>query len=209
MIFLDNNVLIGYVFETDRWNSNACTVMECSIEKFSSDTVCKECSDIYEKKLREIKSEIGRTIRKLNNLKSFKPNKVSFFITQFNIKDVLANFFEVYSNSSIKELIAGLRKLQRDMELRCLQNISNIRKVISIHKRDKPYKEIYQLFQSDGLTEIDFVDVEIILDAHHIGLEVNGLFLISGDYKHIISRKEMIIENTSLENVIGLGEFNL
>ncbi|MCK5660064.1 MAG: hypothetical protein KAH86_01805 [Methanosarcinales archaeon] len=183
--------------------------MECEIKKFSSDTVCKECSDIYEKNLRKIKSEIGRTISKLNNFKSFKSNKISSFIAQFNIKEILAKFFEANPNSSIKELIAGLRKLQRDVELRCLQNISIIREVVSIHKRDKPYKEIYQLFQADGLTEIDFVDVEIILDAHHVGLEVNGLFLISGDYKHIISRKEMIIGNTSLENVIGLGEFNL
>lgn len=95
------------------------------------------------------------------------------------------------------------------MESRCLQNVSNIREVVSIHNRDKSYDEIYQLFQADGLAEIEPVDVEIILDAHHVGLEVNGLFLISGDYKHIISRKELITRNTSLTNVIGLGEFNL
>ena len=208
MIFLDNNVLIGYIFETDRWNSKACTVMKCDIKKFSSDTVCKECSDIYEKKVRIIKSEIRLTIRKLNNFKSFKSNKISSFIAQFNIKEIITKFFEANSNSSIKELSDGLRKLQRDMESRCLQNLSNIREVVSIHKRDKSYKEIYQLFQADGLVEIDSVDVEIILDAHHVGLEVNGLFLISGDYKHIISKKEVIIRNTSLKNVIGLGEFN-
>ncbi|HZK60776.1 MAG TPA: hypothetical protein VFC41_01780 [Anaerovoracaceae bacterium] len=144
----------------------------------------------------------------MNNFKSFKSNKISSFIAQFNIKEIITKFFEANSNSSIKELSDGLRKLQRDMESRCLQNLSNIREVVSIHKRDKSYKEIYQLFQADGLVEIDSVDVEIILDAHHVGLEVNGLFLISGDYKHIISKKEVIIRNTSLKNVIGLGEFN-
>lgn len=208
MIFLDNNVLIGYIFETDRWNSKACTVMKCGVKKFSSDTVCKECSDICEKKLRIINNELRQTIRKLNQLQSFNIKKVRHILTIFNTKDIITNFFVANSNNSIKELSEGLRKLQRDMESRCLQNLSNIREVVSIHKRDKSYKEIYQLFKADGLVEIDSVDVEIILDAHHVGLEVDGLFLISGDYKHIISRKEVIINNTSLENVIGLGEFN-
>lgn len=209
MIFLDNNVLIGYIFETDRWNSKACTVMECGAKKFSSDIVCKECSDIYEKIIRIIKREFGKTIRKLNNFKSLKTKKIRQFIAEFNTKEIITNFFEANSDSTIKELSNGLRKLQRDMESRCLQNLSNIREVVSIHKRDNPYKEIYQQFQADGLAEIDPVDVEIILDAHHVGLEVNGLFLISGDYNHIVSRKEVIKANTSLEYVIGLGEFSI
>lgn len=209
MIFLDNNVLIGYIFETDRWNSNACTVIDGTVNKFSSDTVCKECSEVYAKIVRHIKSEFGKTIRKLSKLKSFKFSKIRYFIAQFKTKEILANFFDANSDSTIKELSNGLRKLQRDMESRCLQNVSNIREVVSIHNRDKSYDEIYQLFQADGLAEIEPVDVEIILDAHHVGLEVNGLFLISGDYKHIISRKELITRNTSLTNVIGLGEFNL
>ena len=209
MIFLDNNVLIGYIFETDRWNSNACAVIDGTVNKFSSDTVCKECSEVYEKIVRHIKSEFGKTIRKLSKLKSFKFSKIRSFISQFNTEEILVNFFDANSDSTTKELCNGLRKLQRDMESRCLQNLSNIREVVSIHKRDKSYDEIYQLFQADGLAEIEPVDVEIILDAHHVGLEVNGLFLISGDYKHIISRKELIMRNTSLTNVIGLGEFNL
>ncbi len=71
-----------------------------------------------------------------------------------------------------------------------------------------PYKEIYQIFDADGLVQIDASDVEIIIDAHHIGLQVKDLFLITGDYEHIVKRRDLIRSNTSLKDVIGLGEFN-
>lgn len=95
----------------------------------------------------------------------------------------------------------------RDTESHCLVNFISIDKLITFYKRDKPYKDIYNIFEIDGLTHIDLVDVEIILDAHHIGLQVAELFFMTGDYMHIIPRRDIIKKNTSLKDVIGLGEF--
>jgi hypothetical protein len=96
----------------------------------------------------------------------------------------------------------------RETESRCHANFQHLVKLVTFCNRDQPYNEIYQIFKADGLSEIDPFDVEIILDAHHVGLQVKDLFLITGDYKHIVSRKEIIKKNTSLKDVIGLGEFN-
>jgi hypothetical protein len=105
--------------------------------------------------------------------------------------------------------MGGLRNLLADMELLCLKNLQILNNLLIFCTRDKPYKEIYQIFEADGLAQIDPVDVEIIIDAHHVGLQVKDLFLITGDYKHIVKRGDLIIRNTSLKAVIGLGEFNL
>lgn len=207
--FLDNNVLIGYIFETDNWNSKSLEVMGCHIPKISSDTVKAECSDIYQKNIGKIKREILRSIGEINKSKSIKLADMQSFTNTFYSKDVILSFINSNLNTDKSKIINGLRTLFRDAESRCLVNFNSIDKLIIFYKRDKPYNDIYNIFKIDGLTRIDLVDVEIILDAHHIGLQVADLFFITGDYVHIIPRRDIIIKNTSLKDVIGLGEFHV
>lgn len=206
--FLDNNVLIGYIFETDNWNSKSLEVMGCHIEKISSDTVKAECSDIYQKNIGKIKKEILRSIGEINKSKSIQLVDLQLFTKTFYSKDVILSFINSNQNTDKSKIINGLRTLLRDTESRCLVNFNSIDKLITFHKRDKPYKEIYNIFEIDGLTRIDLVDVEIILDAHHIGLQVAELFFVTGDYMHIIPRRDLIKKNTSIKDVIGLGDFH-
>lgn len=205
--FLDNNVLIGYIFETDNWNSKSMEVMGCHVPKISSDTVKAECSDIYQKNIGKIKREILKSIGEINKSKSVNVDNLQSFSNTFYSKDVILSFLNSNPNSDKNKIINGLRTLLRDTESRCLVNFNTIEKLITFYKRDKPYKDIYNIFELDGLTRIDLVDVEIILDAHHIGLQVGELFFITGDYLHIIPRRDIIKKNTSLKDVIGLGEF--
>jgi hypothetical protein len=205
--FLDNNVLIGYIFETDNWNSKSLEVMGCHIPKISSDTVKAECSDIYQKNIGKIKKEILRSIGEINKSKPIKIVDLQLFTNTFYSKDVILSFLNSNLNNDKSKIINGLRTLLRDTESRCLVNFNSIDKLITFYKRDKPYKDIYNIFEIDGLTRIDLVDVEIILDAHHIGLQVAELLFITGDYMHIIPRRDIIKKNTSLKDVIGLGEF--
>ena len=207
-LFLDNNVLIGYIFETDSWNSKSLDVMGCEFKKYSSNTVCLECSDIYKKNIRIVKGEFRRLIKKLNVVNSFNINNISSILDNFYIKDCLIEHFIDNPPNDVKNLINNLRNLQRGMEARCHANYQNINDLVVICARDDPYAEIYQLFKNDGLEEKEFFDLEIILDAHHVGLSISQLFLITGDYKDIVSRKDMIVANTSLKGVIGLRQFN-
>lgn len=182
-------------------------VMGCHIPKISSDTVKSECSDIYQKNIGKIKKEILRSIGEINKSKSIKIVDLQSFTNTFYSKDVILSFLRTNQNNDKSKIINGLRTLLRDTESRCLVNFISIDKLITFYKRDKPYKDIYNIFEIDGLARIDLVDVEIILDAHHIGLQVAELFLITGDYSHIIPRRDIIKKNTSLRDVIGLGEF--
>jgi hypothetical protein len=206
--FLDNNVLIGYIFETDHWNLKSLAVMNSIPTKFSSNTVLRECSEIYEKNIRIISRELQKTIAEIHRSKSLDLKKLSSFINGFYSRDVILLLFNSNPKDDKKELINGLRSLMRDTESRCLANFQRLDKLVIFCIRNQPYNEIYRLFVADGLARIDPFDVEIILDAHYVGLQVQDLFLITGDYRHIVPRKDVIKSNTSLKDVIGLGEFN-
>jgi len=206
--FLDNNILIGYIFETDHWNSKSLAVMNSIPKKFSSNTVLRECSEISEKNIRIISRELQKTIAELHRSKILDLKKVSSFIDDFYSRDIILMFFNSNPKRDKRELINGIRNLLRDTESRCLANFQRIDKLVTFCARNKPYNEIYQLFEADGLAKIELFDVEIILDAHHVGLQVHDLFLITGDYRHLVPRRDMIKNNTSIKDVIGLGEFN-
>ncbi len=206
--FLDNNVLIGYIFETDHWNLKSQAVMNSVPRKFSSNTVLRECSEIYERNIRIISRELQKTIAEMHRSKSLDLKKLSSFINGFYSRDVILLFFDRNPKSDKRELINRLRNLLRDTESRCLTNFQRLDKLVTFCTRNQPYSEIYQIFEADGLAMIDPFDVEIILDTHHVSLQVQDLFLITGDYKHIIPRKDLIKSNTSLKDVIGLGESN-
>jgi len=87
--FLDNNVLIGYIFETDNWNSKSMEVMGCHVPKISSDTVKAECSDIYQKNIGKIKKEILKSIGEINKSKSVNVDGLQSFTNTFYSKDVI------------------------------------------------------------------------------------------------------------------------
>jgi hypothetical protein len=47
------------------------------------------------------------------------------------------------------------------------------------------------------------------MDTHDLGLSIDNLFFITDDYNHIVRRRYIIIKNTSISDVIKLGEFNI
>jgi hypothetical protein len=207
--FRDNNVLIGYIFETDNWSSNSLVVMAHNSKKYSSDNVRRECSDIYDKSLRTLKQEFNKLKKEIKASRLFKIENIKSFLysNAFKITDVIIYFLRDHSYSTPQDALSGLNNLQRTFEARCYGNYLNIDSLVTFHNRISPYKELYEIFKLNGFVAEDPEDVEIVIDAHDLGLSINPLFLISGDYGHIVPRKKFIIENTSLKDVIGLGEF--
>jgi hypothetical protein len=208
-IFLDNNVLIGFIFETDHWSSNSLVVMAHDSNKYSSDNVKRECSDIYTKTLRILRQEFNRLKKEIKASRMIKVENIKSFLytNAFEITDVITDFLRDNSYSTPQEAISGLNNLQRIFEARCHGNYLNIDSLVTFHSRISPYRELYEIFKLNGFVAEDPEDVEIVIDAHDLGLSVNPLFLISGDYRHIVPRRKFITENTSLKDVIGLGEF--
>lgn len=208
-IFLDTNVMLGFVFETDKWNSKSFEVMKHSAIKYSSDSAQKECNNNYNTKLRKLLSELRKFKKEMRLAKTLRDVELFLQDAEFETGDILSKFLHRNSELKLKDLINKFDELQLKTEQRCHLNYNHILKVVNIHSRSKPYTELYQLCVECGFVDSDPDDVEIIIDAHDLSEKINPLFFITGDYRHIISRKEFIITNTSLSGVIGLGEFTL
>jgi predicted nucleic acid-binding protein len=117
--FLDTNVLLGYIFETDNWNSKALDVINYQASKYSSLDVCKECTHRYESTLKIILAELRKFGKKIRLSKSLDELK-SYLQNEYNITgDVLLEFLSRNDDTPKKELIAKFTELQRGTEARC------------------------------------------------------------------------------------------
>ncbi|MCK9306850.1 MAG: hypothetical protein M0P17_04915 [Methanoculleus sp.] len=76
------------------------------------------------------------------------------------------------------------------------------RKVLAIHARTEPYREIWNRF---SVVIDDYDDCEVLLDAHHVATAIDGMVLYTGDYRHIIANWELILSETSLHDIRYLG----
>ena len=206
--FLDTNVLLGYIFETDKWNSKSLEVVNHKTPKYSSYYAREECASNYGKKIRRVLNELrkfGKRIRVSNSLA-----EVELYLHEecTLTGDIILEFLKLNKEISLSELIRKFREFQMKAESRCYENYNYILKYIIFHNRSFHHRELYNKCISCGFVPADADDVEIIIDAHDLGLKIKSLFFITGDYTHIISRKDFILENTSIYDIIGLGEFN-
>lgn len=121
----------------------------------------------------------------------------------WRIYDILNDIVLKYpDNASL--IIQKLRNSQIQYEIDCSHRSKIIQNesLIQLHTRDQPYREIWILFRPI-INDDD--DLEVILDAHHVGFQINSLALVTGDWNNIASQKASIISNTTLADVIYLG----
>ena len=77
------------------------------------------------------------------------------------------------------------------------------REVLALHARTEPYREIWDRFSA---VIDDYDDCEVLLDAHDVAAAIDGMVLYTGDYRHIIANREIILSETSLHDVRYLGD---
>lgn len=209
--FLDTNVMLGYIFETDNWNSKSIQVINYNARKYSCDYARKECCDIYNSKLQRILHEFRRFQKKLLLAKSLKDVETYIQNNDFETGTILLEFLNNHKLGTLAEIREEFAKFKIKPEIRCRDNYNHIQNEINFHTSITPHKELSDKLQDHGFLDIykgDADDFEIIIDAHDLGLIIHNLLFITGDYTHIVSKKNLIISLTSIEDIIGLGEFN-
>lgn len=86
---------------------------------------------------------------------------------------------------TVKELYEALCRRRR--------SVFEDRKVLAIHARTEPYREIRSRFSA---VIDDYDDCEVILGAHHVAATVDGMVLYTGDHRHIIANRDLILSET-------------
>lgn len=207
-LFLDTAVLLGYAFETDHWNGKSLNVISHTSKKYSSTNVEIEFDTKSQTKIRTIKGMFYRFKREVRLSKSKEEIESYIKYEDFEIKDIILEIMLNCGSSDVKDIIKYVDSYQISFEKKCKLNSENLKKLLQFHNRTAPYRDVYDLCVLDGFVKDDPADVEIIIDAHDLGQKISPLFFVTGDYRDIVSRKQFIENNTSIEEVIYLKHFN-
>jgi len=205
--FVDSNVIIGYIFDNaDTFGKQSKIVLKGVEDIYSGPTVHNECFGIDENgKCNTITQKITREFRRaIKELKDNLPiDRLLILIKEWKTCQILTEMILNYKNN-IKLLIEIIRASQATFEADCDFRRNKIDDLVHFCDRDLPYLEI-----RDKLEEFipDPDDVPVVLDAHHVGLKIENLMLISGNYWDISVYKRQICKNTSLADVIYLKYF--
>lgn len=207
--FVDSNVLIGYYFLCgDRWGIQAKKLIGKSGVKHSSTTVWHECfgegsAGRCRTIFREIKSEFYSAISLLTK-DQFSPLDLYSLATEEEWKslEIIQELAARYEND-VKELVRKIRQAERKYEIDCEDRLTYLKKpaILVIHNRDIEYPATQRIL--DSVID-DPSDVTILLDAHHIGFTIPELDFITGDHRHIVQQKKVIVANTNISNVTYL-----
>jgi hypothetical protein len=201
--FLDSNVIIGYIFDNaDALGKYAKVVMGHDEEKHSGQTVKNECFGLHangrcQTVKRKIAGEFRKIIAALINGSSL--NEIMDQMEGKNCRtlNIIKDLAETYKGDPVS-LVKILRASQLDFDGGCLARQDNVNAIIIFHDRNLPYREIYDVLEK-SISDID--DIEVILDAHHAGLEISNMVLISGNYWDITAFKSLICRVTSISEV--------
>lgn len=208
--FLDSNVLIGYYFHAaDTWGAEAADVFDDPEPNHSSIGVWAECfGDGMGGRCHTIQQYIVREFRRaVAHLK--RDGSLDTLLTEaesreWRIVPLLRRVAEIcreHPGAALEKLAA----VKERYESLCRQRrcVLEDREVLVLHTRTDSYREIWNRFSA---VIDDYDDCEVILDAHDLAATIGGMVLYSGDYRHIVANRELILSETHLCDVRYLGE---
>lgn len=185
--------------------------MACYPRHYSSNNVETEYKRRFQQKKDYIRKEAQKARAIIIGLKTIDPNILYFKLDGLTIRETLLRFIEKNAGCDFKRIARELSNLIWDMEKRCDENDGRVHQSVQFCRRTVAYANIYKVFDDAGLLNPKSVnDLEIVLDAHDVSEQIGNIFLITGDYAHIASQKikAIIKQNTSIKDIIGLGEFD-
>jgi hypothetical protein len=208
--FLDSNVLIGYYFHAaDTWGTEAADVFEDPEPNHSSTGVWAECfGDGTGGRCHTIQQNLVREFRRaVAHLK--RDGSAETLLTEAESRGwktvpLLRHVAELCREQPAAAHMTLLAVKERYEKL-CRRRRSALedRKVLALHARTEPYREIWDRFSA--VIE-DYDDCEVLLDAHDVAATIDGMVLYTGDYRHIVANRELILSETRLHDVRYLGD---
>ncbi len=205
--FLDSNVLIGYYFHAaDAWGAAATEVFDDPEPNHTSTGVWAECfGDGTGGRCHTIEQglvrEFRRAVAHLKRAGSMDTLIVEAEACGWRTVPLLRSVAGL-----CREQPAGMLLVVKEQyEALCRQRrlVLEDRAALTLHARTEPYCEIWERFCR---VIADYDDCEVILDAHHVATTISGMVLYTGDYRHIIANRDLILSETRLQDIRYLGD---
>lgn len=211
--FHDSGVILGFIFRgADRWGEQACKKIEDSIPNHSGRFVWEECfgaqfddGSFYKGKCgwlrKEIMRESRRIVLKIEQKVPLPDIILEIKKSDYHSAQLIEILFKKFGNTP--DFIKNFKEAFIQFDALCYQRycVINDGKIIQKHNRRKGYIEIYDFLKKHIQNEID---IEIIIDGHHLATQIPKVLFITGDRGDIYSNRQNILKITSLSDVIWL-----
>ncbi len=215
--FVDSNVIIGYHFPmTDGWADAAQIIFDKPNCRYTGSYVWEECfgtapdSGRCATKRHKIEKEFRRTLAALKRGIEVRP-LLTLILKRRKEEDVVCWIFHILilvaeqSKYDRKAMITNLENAKTDYEnilfTRCQELKDNTR--LLIHRRRVGHNDVYRELEK---YVPDKADIEVLLDAHDLGLTVTDLFFYTGDGVDINNNKRVILDHTEISDIYYLGD---
>ncbi|AKB50490.1 hypothetical protein MSBRW_1237 [Methanosarcina barkeri str. Wiesmoor] len=211
-LFLDTNILVGYVFKTDMLNFQSVYVINSRFDKYSSCNVKRELKNVCKGKVNIAKSDMDEILIKLSRKKAAVDHKkLMSILNKHYLKPSITTLWDAKLSTRDPRILSNeLRGIIRTFNIEYRRNISLVDGCITfVNRGNERYDDVCLKLKETGLKRSNSADFEIMLDAHHVGLtKSNDLHFITADWEDIVKRKDAIVACTSLKNIILLKEFS-
>ena len=209
---MDTNVLVGYTFKTDMWNSQSVYVINSRFDKYSSLRVRQEFKRKCKEKVKIATSDMEEILIKLSRKTAvIDPKKLKSVLNEHYLKPSITALWDAKLSTRDPKILSNeLRGIMRDFNIEYRKNNSVLDGcIIFVDRGNEKYNDVCLKLKDTGLKRSNSADCKIMLDAHHVGLtKSTDLHFVTSDWEDIVKRKDAIIICTSLKNIILLKEFS-
>lgn len=215
--FLDKGILLGYCFSIDAHHRECRNylLME-ELTSYYTQGVRDAFDENKERMIRDHRKEIfhhARFLEKSGFVGKLDGTELEKIRTDIisrseypNSWRYLADYYKKLEPTSVRQILKELREIAREIESNAHERLTEIEGVASLWKRSEDYPSVQTAL--GDIRQSKEEDLWICIDAHDLAERVDGhTELATTDFKDLIDRgrRELIIDNTSLDDVVGVG----
>lgn len=215
--FLDKGILLGYCFSINAHHR------ECRDYLFRADVSPYYTEDVREA-FEENKDRMVRDHRTelLHHARVLEQSSYGGALTETELDEIrsevvtrsdypnawryLGDYYEALSSPSVKRILDEIREIAREIESTAHTRFSEMEGMVTLWSRAEAYPTVQTAL--DEIRSSKEEDLWICIDAHDLAERVDRhTELATTDFNDLIDggRRELILEHTSLDDVIGVG----
>lgn len=215
--FLDKGILLGYCFSIDTHHQECRGYLfRDDVRPYYTEDVREAFEENKDRMVRDHRTELLHHARVLEQsrfdgeLAESELNEIrSEIVTRSDYPNAwryLGDYYEGLSSASVKRILDEIREIAREIESTAYARFSEMVGMVTLWSRAEAYPTVQTALAEIRRSKEE--DLWICIDAHDLAERVDGhTELATTDFNDLIDggRRELILEHTSLDDVVGVG----
>lgn len=215
--FLDKGILLGFCFSIDT-HHRKCRgyLFRDDVSPYYTEDVREAFEENKDRMVRDHRTEL------LHHARVLEQSSYGGALTETELDEIrsevvtrsdypnawryLGDYYESLSSPSVTRILDEIREIAREIESTAHARFSEMEGMVTLWSRAEAYPTVQTAL--DEIRSSKEEDLWICIDAHDLAEHIDGhTELATTDFKDLIDggRRELILEHTSLDDVVGVG----